>query len=201
VVSGIADNRSSEVIVTFGPNWFSRREGLNSSQMDDVFGGPEYWKRANQDATSRERWQVWLDTYRDALERAGFNYRLHFKVVPRTGLPLYLVYGTRHKAGLKVMKEAMWTVDAADGMRFADPRTTGAESPGQMSIWNVPGSLDPELLELTRQRLGHSPRFSAACAPDPARSWTASAQAGPTRRRRRGRPSAPTQFAASTAHA
>jgi hypothetical protein len=43
---------------------------------------------------------------------AGFSSRQQFQLVPRTGQPLYLVFGTGHPKGL----EAMWRVDDSDGM-------------------------------------------------------------------------------------
>jgi three-Cys-motif partner protein len=117
----IAVNPSSEVIVTFGPNWFSRRERLDPEQLDLVFGAREFWTPANAEVRTDKRWRAWLATYRDALGRAGFRYQLQFKIVPRTGQPLYLVYGTGHPKGVEVMKDAMWKVDGVDGMGFADP--------------------------------------------------------------------------------
>jgi three-Cys-motif partner protein len=96
LVERVACNPSSEVITTFGPNWFSRREQLNAAQLDEVFGGRKYWEPADREGRPDERWRAWLSTYRDALRRAGFRYRLQFEVVPRTGQPLYLVYGQCH---------------------------------------------------------------------------------------------------------
>ncbi|MEV4251548.1 three-Cys-motif partner protein TcmP [Spirillospora sp. NPDC049652] len=150
-VAKIGHNPSSEVITTFGPNWFSRREDLNTDVLDAVFGGRSYWESADQDSRPDERWRKWLSTYRDAMHRAGFEYRLHFKVVPKTGLPLYLVYGTKHEKGVEVMKNSMWDVDHSDGMSFADPRTRGATLPGQGTLFA--GGDQPELHELVGQRL------------------------------------------------
>jgi three-Cys-motif partner protein len=155
VVSRIAQNRSSEVITTFGPNWFSRREQVDAEAFDEVFGGREYWEAADRESRTDERWRAWLSTYRDALARAGFRYRLQFQVVPRTGLPLYLVYGTGHEKGVQVMKDAMWDVDGNDGMSFRDPRTRGAPLPGQLDLWA--DGVQPELLELVDQRLRSGP--------------------------------------------
>ncbi len=45
LIRRLAHNRSSEVIVTFGPNWFSRREKAEPEQLDIVFGGRQYWSR------------------------------------------------------------------------------------------------------------------------------------------------------------
>lgn len=156
LIGRLARNPASEVIVTFGPNWFSRRENLEPDQLDLVFGGRKYWERANQEQRTDERWRAWLTTYRAALHRAGFRFQLQFQIVPKTGLPLYLVYGTKHEKGVEVMKDAMWEVDGNDGMGFADPRTRGAPLPGQgMLFWD--GPKNPELLELVRQRLEDGP--------------------------------------------
>jgi three-Cys-motif partner protein len=152
----IAASRGSEAIVTFGPNWFSRREDLNAGELDSVFGGRRYWQKANAEDTPDERWRAWLSTYRDALARAGFEFQLKFEVVPRTGQPLFLVHGTKHIKGVKVMKTAMWDVDKEGGLSFRDPRTRNAEIPGQMDMFSLSsgsGGLDLELRELIVQRL------------------------------------------------
>jgi three-Cys-motif partner protein len=153
VTRRIARNRSSEVITTFGPNWFSRREELNPGIFDEVFGGRGHWAPAADEARPDERWRAWLGTYRSALRRAGFGYQLQFRLVPRTGQPLYLVFGTGSDAGLKAMKEAMWKVDDRDGESFQDPRTRGAKPDGQLDIFQVSDACDPELIELVAQRL------------------------------------------------
>jgi three-Cys-motif partner protein len=153
----LAHNKASEVITTFGPNWFSRRESLNADILDSVFGGREFWAHAAEIQDSDEKWRAWLDIYRQALQRAGFPYRLHFQVVPRTGQPLYLVFGTGHQKGVEVMKEAMWTVDKSDGMSFKDPRVRGAAALGQATLFDTIDLPDAELLTLVKQRLGQGP--------------------------------------------
>lgn len=155
LIRRLAHNRSSEVIVTFGPNWFSRRQKAEPEQLDIVFGGRQYWEPAEREGRSDERWRVWLETYREALHRAGFRFQLQFRIVPRTGQPLYLVYGTGNVEGVRVMKDAMWKVDGTDGMGFQDPRTRGAPIPGQLALFA--GTEDPELLELVKQRLDMGP--------------------------------------------
>ncbi|UGQ15605.1 three-Cys-motif partner protein TcmP [Yinghuangia sp. ASG 101] len=149
----IAQNPSSEVITTFGPNWFSRRDQLDSDVLDAVFGGREHWTPAEAEQRPDERWRVWLHTYRESLHRAGFPYRLQFEVVPKTGQPLYLVFGTGHEKGVDAMKDAMWDVDGDDGMAFRDPRTRKAVAEGQQPLWGPVGEIDPELRELVMQRL------------------------------------------------
>jgi len=155
LIKRIAANPSSEVIVTFGPNWFNRREKLEPDQLDHVFGGRDYWTPADAEVRPDERWRKWLSTYKDALRRAGFRYQLQFQIVPGSGFPLHLVFGTNHTEGVRVMKDAMWNVDGADGMKFADPRTRNATPPGQLTLWSGPEY--SELEELVRQCLADGP--------------------------------------------
>ncbi|MFI1169290.1 three-Cys-motif partner protein TcmP [Streptomyces sp. NPDC020801] len=157
VMGRIAANHASEVIVTFGPNWFSRRKELNEDIVDGVFGGRQHWTHVAAARDSEEMWRAWLDSYRKALHRVGFDYRLQFEVVPKTGHPLYLVFGTKHRRGVEVMKDAMWRVDKSDGMRFRDPRVRNAVALGQVSLFDEGEVTDPELLALVQQRLRQGP--------------------------------------------
>ncbi|MFI6678722.1 three-Cys-motif partner protein TcmP [Kribbella sp. NPDC050470] len=157
VITRIARNPSSEVIVTFGPNWFSRRENEDPGQLDDVFGGRQFWRASDPDQSPDGRWRGWLNTYRAALRRAGFTYQLQFMVVPGTGQPLYLVFGSKHESGVEAMKAAMWKVDDSDGMRFSDPRVQGAPAIGQLDLFSSSGVVDQELLELVHQHLADKP--------------------------------------------
>ncbi|MCO1659199.1 three-Cys-motif partner protein TcmP [Pseudonocardia humida] len=152
LVRRIAGVRSSEVITTFGPNWFSRRETLNTDLLDVVFGGRSFWQPADREQRPDERWRTWLDTYRSALARAGFAFQLQFEVVPHTGQPLYLVFGTGSEKGVEVMKDAMWNVDGDGGMSFRDPRTRGGVPDGQLDLFAEIQQTD-ELTELLTQRL------------------------------------------------
>lgn len=152
----IALNPGSEVITTFGPNWFNRRKDINADIFDQVFGGRLFWEKAAAVQRSDEQWRAWLEAFRSALQRAGFEYCLQFQVVPRTGLPLHLVFGTRHPKGVEVMKEAMWTVDRSDGMSFKDPRCRGAVPIGQGTLWETE-VIDPELVALVYERVKKGP--------------------------------------------
>ncbi|HET9897806.1 MAG TPA: three-Cys-motif partner protein TcmP [Streptosporangiaceae bacterium] len=153
LIRRLAQNPASEVIVTFGPNWFNRREQMEPDHLDLVFGGRARWEPADRESRPAERWRAWLATYRDALRRAGFRYQLQFEIVPHTGQPLFLVFGTGHEKGVEVMKEAMWEVDGNDGMSFRDPRTRGGQIPNQMTLWSGSGTPQDELLDLVTLRL------------------------------------------------
>ena len=155
LVKQIAQNKSSEVITTFGPNWFSRREKENPEQLDEVFGGRTFWQAADRETRPDERWRVWLETYRQSLVRAGFPYQLKFEVVPKTGQPLNLVFGTSSDKGVEAMKDAMWKVDGVDGMSFRDPRTRGGALKMQMDLF-AQAEQEDEVTELIMQRLGRA---------------------------------------------
>lgn len=161
-VRAIAANSSSEVIVTFGPNWFSRRESEDPQKLDEVFGGPQHWTASDTSLSPSNRWRAWLETYRAAIMRAGFAYCLPFQVVPRTGQPLDLVFGTGHPKAVEAFKDAMWKVDTSDGMRFSDPRTTvgkqAAMAASQPSLFEDPDAPDAELLSFVIDSLEAGPK-------------------------------------------
>lgn len=157
----IAANPSSEAIVTFGANWFSRRESEEPQKLDDVFGGSRYWTASDKTLQPSDRWRFWLETYRAAMLRAGFDYCLPFQVVPRTGQPLDLVFGTGHHRAVEAFKDAMWNVDSSDGMRFSDPRTTIAKQTAmaavQPTLFEDPDAPDAELLGFVADSLEAGP--------------------------------------------
>jgi len=69
-----------------------------------------------------ERKQFLHDLYRTQLhDTAGFDHVLPFEMVNKSGRTVYsLFYGTRSETGVRVMKEAMWGLDPALGLRFSD---------------------------------------------------------------------------------
>ena len=78
---------SSEIVVTFGPKWFSRFEGPRPEDLDAVFGGRELWHRSDANATANERWENWLLDYKNAVSRAGCTFPLAFEALAKTGVP------------------------------------------------------------------------------------------------------------------
>jgi|GEM_PF-917058 len=121
VTRKIAQNRSSEVLVTFGPNYFARQAELRPEKATQVFGGTE-WQRALRETTPEARRLAFLDIFKTAMMTAGFPYTLDFQIVPGTGVPLFLVFGTQRDAGLEVMKATMWDVDPGHRTAFVDVR-------------------------------------------------------------------------------
>ena len=54
-------------------------------------------------------------------EHGNFDYVRHFKMEGSSARTLYtLFFATRHIEGLRVMKDAMWSVDPTNGNRFSD---------------------------------------------------------------------------------
>lgn len=158
----IAANPQSEVIVTFGPNWFSRREGEEPHSLDQVFGGPEHWSPSDKASDPTERWRAWLETYRRAVLRAGFKFCIPFQVLPKTGQPLNLVFGTGHDRAVSAFKDAMWKVDSSDGMQFLDPRTNAAKEAAMAAmrptLFDDLDAPNPELLAFIAEGLGDGPK-------------------------------------------
>lgn len=133
-LQAISANSASEAIVTFAPNWFSRFEHKEPQKLDEVFGGARHWHASDENLQPDDRWRFWLETYRAAMLRAGYDFCLQFQVVPSTGQPLDLVFGTSHPRAVDAFKDAMWKVDGLGGMRFSDPRTTIAKQTAMAAI-------------------------------------------------------------------
>jgi three-Cys-motif partner protein len=123
----LAANPSSEVIVTFKPQYFVRFVTELGDAADEVFGGNPEWRQVAGLADGPAKRRHLLDCYRRSLKTAGFRYLLDFELVDRRGDPLYLVFGTSHPKGVEVMKDALWDVDRAFGIGFRDPRDQQGE--------------------------------------------------------------------------
>lgn len=124
----LAGNVSSEVMITFYPQHFVRFVTDLGEAADDVFGGDRRWREVAHLSDGLTKRMHLLDCYRRALSQAGFQYLLAFELVPRTGQPLYLLFGTNHPLGVKKMKDALWEVDRSYGVGFRDPRDDQEET-------------------------------------------------------------------------
>ncbi|WP_189159275.1 three-Cys-motif partner protein TcmP [Lentzea pudingi] len=124
----LAANPSSEVIVTFEPQYFVRFVTELGDSADEVFGGDRVWRQVADLPDGPTKRRHLLDCYRHTLKSAGFGFLLDFELVDRRGNVLYLVFGTRHKLGVEKMKDALWEVDRAYGVGFRDPRDQQEEA-------------------------------------------------------------------------
>lgn len=119
----LAQQPSTETMVTFAPSFLTRFAGTNDGQRqrgDAAFGGQE-WQAVFRKPKS-EKFAFLREQYRQTLRRAGFTHTLHFEMVDEGGRVLYLMFGSSHDRGLEKMKEAMWAVDRSHGVRYRDPK-------------------------------------------------------------------------------
>jgi three-Cys-motif partner protein len=125
----VAGNRAGEVLVTYGPS-FLTRHGENprhTASGNAAFGGTS-WQRVFTQPSDR-KWAFLVEQYRQSLHGAGFSHVLSFEMVDETGSQLWLLFGTNNPTGVEKMKNAMWGVDPAYGVRYRDPR-----DPDQMAL-------------------------------------------------------------------
>ncbi len=103
----------------------------------------------------QERKMYLLPLYKNQLkEKCGFKFVCHFEIysTKKNRTAYFLIFGTRHKKGLQVMKNEMWKIDPEKGTR----------SPGSTKGQPVLFKLEPDYAELRKMLLE---RFSSAKAP------------------------------------
>jgi three-Cys-motif partner protein len=127
VVRRIAQQRSSEVLVTFKDQFFIRFANGEQEAGERVFGNSE-WRSVDQLPTQGKK-PFLLGLYRKRLHYAGFTHVLTFEMVDEGGHSLYLFFGTTSEIAVSKFKDGLWEVDGITGQRFRDPR-----DPGQMSF-------------------------------------------------------------------
>lgn len=138
----LADNPSSEVIVTLGPQSFMRFVSQLGPAADEVFGGDSSWREIETMTDANAKRQHLLTCYRATLANAGFRSLLDFELIDVRGESLYLVFATNHPRGVEKMKDSLWEVDPIFGVGFRDPRDEGQEALFELT--------DPHLEPLTR---------------------------------------------------
>ncbi|MFG2915616.1 three-Cys-motif partner protein TcmP [Kitasatospora sp. NPDC048298] len=144
----IANQRRSEVMVTFQPSFLVRFAEKNEHHRaaGDSFFGDRGWHGVFREPSSRKAAYL-RDRYREALGRAGFQHTLVFEMIDEASHLLYLIFGTRHERGVEKMKEAMWVVDSTSGVRYRDPK-----DPNQQAL---DLELEPDTGPLRRILLDH----------------------------------------------
>jgi three-Cys-motif partner protein len=142
VLTRVAANTASEVLVTFGPNFLVRFGEMeeHADAGDEAFGDTTWRDVFEQPPTEKKRYLV--TRYRESLHDAGFKFTTVFELVDEQGQAIYLMFGTNNRRGLEVMKDAMWKVDRAYGIRYRDPR-----DPSQTLL---EFDLDPQIATLGR---------------------------------------------------
>ena len=127
IVQRVAQQPSSEVLVTFEDQFFIRFAKGEQEAGERVFGHSE-WRRVDGLPTAEKK-RFLLELYREGLHSAGFRYVLTFEMIDEGGHSLHLFFGTTNKVAVRKFKDALWKVDGVSGQRFRDPR-----DPSQLSF-------------------------------------------------------------------
>ena len=127
IVQRIAQQQSSEVLVTFKDQFFIRFVNGEQQAGERVFGHSD-WRSVDQ-VTTEEKKPFLLDLYRKGLHSAGFPYVLTFEMIDEGGHSLHLFFGTTNDVAVRKFKDGLWEVDGVSGQQFRDPR-----DPNQMSF-------------------------------------------------------------------
>ena len=143
IVQRIAQQQSSEVLVTFEDQFFIRFAKGEQQAGERVFGHSD-WRRVDQLPTAEKK-PFLLDLYREGLHSAGFPYVLTFEMIDEGGHSLHLFFGTTNKVAVRKFKDGLWEVDGVSGQKFRDPR-----DPNQMSF----DILRPDFTPLESRILG-----------------------------------------------
>ncbi len=121
VIRRLAAYKRSELLVSFMYEPVTR--WLESTQFEpylDAFFGSRDWRRAIPLEREARR-EFLLDIYVAQLKAAGMQYVRTFEMRDHGNRTEYfLVFGTHHKEGLNVIKQAMWAVDPSGQFQFSD---------------------------------------------------------------------------------
>lgn len=120
MVQRVAQQQSSEVLVTFKDQFFIRFANGEQEAGERVFGHAD-WRSVDQLPTSQKKGFL-LGLYRECLHNAGFAYVLTFEMIDEGGHSLYLFFGTTSEIAVQKFKDGLWEVDGVAGQRFRDPR-------------------------------------------------------------------------------
>jgi three-Cys-motif partner protein len=123
-IARLVKNSKSEVFFNFMFNavnrWITHPEEYIQVHLEDLYGCDAYQQAAALEAAERKAFLHGL--YAQQLhDVAGRKYVHSFEMVGMSGKSAYsLFFGTQHITGLKVMKDAMWSIDPTTGVRFSD---------------------------------------------------------------------------------
>ena len=141
VIRDLMNRGSGEVLINFMFEEINRflTHPDQEANFDALFGC-DAWRQVAALPPARRRAGI-RDLYAgQLLAEAGARHVRYFEMRnERARTDYYLFFATKSSAGLKKMKEAMWSVDQRGGMVFSD-----ATDPGQLVLF---GGVDPSQLE------------------------------------------------------
>jgi three-Cys-motif partner protein len=123
ILQRIAENKASEVMLTFTPGNLSRvgTGELQPQAVAGIFGGV-HWDGVFRQLGSA-KYTYLVTQYRASLSLAGFEHVLSIEMVDgRGGEVVHMVFATNTSAGLKTMKDALWTLEGVPDVHYRDPR-------------------------------------------------------------------------------
>ncbi|CAN5272873.1 hypothetical protein BH11ACT5_BH11ACT5_18480 [soil metagenome] len=124
VIAELFEAQRSEVFVNFMVGHvmrFIERDGQEEA-ISGLFGMDSKDVMSGYKPGDDKRVEYLRDVYCQQLKaKAGFEYVRSFAMKNSSGnVSYYLVHGTRHREGVKLMKAAMWKVDPGNGAMFSD---------------------------------------------------------------------------------
>jgi len=130
LVQQILGYRGSEVLITLNlralDRWWLPNPNRHA-QVTELFGDSS-WRTCVSLAMLSTREQCMKSAYRQQLARDTRLYVRDFRQVNQNNqTSYYLVYATHHRTGLRVMKEAMWSVDPSGTFVYSDVTRPGQE--------------------------------------------------------------------------
>lgn len=112
-----------EVLITFMIDFINRfTDDAHANALDKLFETKDWRQVRNIVDDPRSRQQFFLKLYEQQLKNvAGAKYTRTFEMVRSDGHTVYyLVFATKAWQGIKVIKDAMFKVDARNTFRFSD---------------------------------------------------------------------------------
>jgi len=122
LISRIMSYAKCEVLITFMERDLNRfPDEMRETAINELYGNAE-WQKVRQIRDPEKRRRFLLDLYETQLKNvASAKYVRSFEMIGANNQPIYyMVFGTKHWKGLKVMKEAMWNVDRRGTYSFSD---------------------------------------------------------------------------------
>lgn len=122
LIGRMMEHKKCEVLITFMVSFINRfTDDLRDPVLTELFA-TDKWKKVRDITDPDQRRRFLLELYKTQLiQVGGAKYVRSFEMVNKQNQPIYyLVYGTKHPLGLKVMKDAMWTVDNRGTYKFSD---------------------------------------------------------------------------------
>lgn len=122
LISKIMCNKKCEVLITFMAGFINRFTIEDREKALTSLFGSTKWNEINKLNEEEDRCAFLIDLYVSQLKKIGSTkYVRPFEMRDKNDkIIYYLVFGTNNWKGLKVMKDAMYSIDRTGNYRFSD---------------------------------------------------------------------------------